>query len=123
MNISRPKLIIIAGPNGSGKTSVTGKILQHQWIENCFYIDPDNIAQDEFGDWNSPEAVIKPAFKAAELREKYLSQKKEYYLKLFCLHLINLIISEEQKLQDILFDSFILELIIPLLTLPELHIV
>ena len=30
MNINKPKLIIIAGPNGSGKTSVTGKILEHQ---------------------------------------------------------------------------------------------
>jgi len=76
MNINRPKLIIIAGPNGSGKTSVTGKILDHQWIENCFYINPDNIAQDEFGDWNSPEAVIKAANKAAELREKYLLKKE-----------------------------------------------
>jgi len=76
MNINKPKLIIIAGPNGSGKTSVTGKILEHQWIENCLYINPDNIAQDEFGDWNSPEAVIKAANKAAELREKYLLLKE-----------------------------------------------
>ncbi|MEI6677080.1 MAG: zeta toxin family protein [Mariniphaga sp.] len=76
MNIDRPKLIIIAGPNGSGKTSVTGKILEHQWIEDCLYINPDNIAQDEFGDWNSPEAVIKAANKAADLREKYLLKKE-----------------------------------------------
>jgi predicted ABC-type ATPase len=40
MKIEQPKLIIIAGPNGSGKTSVTGKILEHQWIENCIYINP-----------------------------------------------------------------------------------
>ena len=27
MNVEKPKLIVIAGPNGSGKTSVTGKII------------------------------------------------------------------------------------------------
>lgn len=58
MNFDMPKLLIIAGPNGSGKTSVTSKILEHQWIEDCVYINPDNIAQDVFGDWNSPEAVV-----------------------------------------------------------------
>lgn len=36
----KPKLIIIAGPNGSGKTSVTFKLLQHEWIEGCEYINP-----------------------------------------------------------------------------------
>lgn len=76
MKIEQPKLIIIAGPNGSGKTSVTGKILEHQWIENCVYINPDNIAKDVFGDWNSHEAVIKAAKKAAELREEYLLKKE-----------------------------------------------
>ena len=76
MKLVKPKLVIIAGPNGSGKTSVTGKILEHQWIENCIYINPDNIAQDDFGDWNSPEAVIKAANKAAELREEYLLKKE-----------------------------------------------
>jgi predicted ABC-type ATPase len=76
MTIDKPKLLIIAGPNGSGKTSVTSKILEHQWIEDCVYINPDNIAQDIFGDWNSPEAIIKAATRAAELREEYLLKKK-----------------------------------------------
>jgi len=51
MTVDKPKLLIIAGPNGSGKTSVTSKILEHQWIEDCVYTNPDNIAQDVFGDW------------------------------------------------------------------------
>lgn len=72
----KPKLVIIAGPNGSGKTSVTGKILEHEWIEGCFYINPDNIARDVFGDWNSPEAVMNAAKHAEELREEYLKNRQ-----------------------------------------------
>ncbi|MBO4806300.1 MAG: zeta toxin family protein [Paludibacteraceae bacterium] len=33
----KPVLIIVAGPNGSGKTTVTSKILRHQWLENSVY--------------------------------------------------------------------------------------
>lgn len=64
----KPVLIIIAGPNGSGKTSLTTKILKHEWIEGCVYINPDNIARDDFGDWNSPDAVRSAANKAQEMR-------------------------------------------------------
>jgi predicted ABC-type ATPase len=42
--MKKPTLIIIAGPNGSGKTSVTGLLLNHEWIEGCVYINPDNLA-------------------------------------------------------------------------------
>lgn len=69
----KPKLLVIAGPNGSGKTSVTGKILKHEWMEGCVYVNPDEIAQDVFGDWNSPEAVIKAAKYAAQQREECIA--------------------------------------------------
>ena len=52
-NIHRPVLIIIAGPNGSGKTTITSRILHHEWLENSVYINPDQVAQERFGDWNS----------------------------------------------------------------------
>jgi predicted ABC-type ATPase len=55
--IHKPILIVIAGPNGSGKTSVTSKILKHEWMENALYINPDIIAQEIFGDWNSVNAI------------------------------------------------------------------
>lgn len=70
--MEKPKLLIVAGPNGSGKTSVTGKILKHVWIEGCEYINPDNVARDIFGDWNSPEAVLQAARYSAERREECL---------------------------------------------------
>lgn len=74
--MDKPKLLIIAGPNGSGKTSITGKILKHEWIKGCAYINPDDIARDVFGDWNSYEAVMKAARYAAEQREKCLEERK-----------------------------------------------
>lgn len=72
----KPVLIIIAGPNGSGKTSVTSKIIHHEWMEDSIYINPDNIAQEKFGDWNSSEAVMKAAKYSEELREQCLIERK-----------------------------------------------
>ena len=51
----RPVLIVIAGPNGSGKTTITSKILKHEWLENALYVNPDQVAQDRFGDWYEVE--------------------------------------------------------------------
>ncbi len=60
-NMHKPVLIVIAGPNGSGKTTITSRILQHEWLEDSLYINPDNVAQHMFGDWNNQEAVLKAA--------------------------------------------------------------
>lgn len=74
-NIRKPELIVVAGPNGSGKTTVTQKFLHHEWSDGVLYINPDQIANDVFGDWNSQEAVIKAANYCADLREKCLQDK------------------------------------------------
>lgn len=68
----RPILIVIAGPNGSGKTTITSKILHHEWLEDAVYVNPDQVAQDKFGDWNSAEAVLQAAQYCEELREACL---------------------------------------------------
>ena len=34
----KPVLILIAVPNGSGKTSVTSKILHHEWMEDSILL-------------------------------------------------------------------------------------
>lgn len=72
----KPVLIVIAGPNGSGKTSITSKILKHEWTESCVYINPDEIAQKKFGDWNSPDAINKAVIYAQKQRE-LLVEKRE----------------------------------------------
>ncbi len=75
-NNHRPVLIIIAGPNGSGKTTITSQILHHEWLENSVYINPDQVAQDCFGDWNSDEAVMQAAEYCADWRERCLTDRQ-----------------------------------------------
>jgi predicted ABC-type ATPase len=77
----RPKLIVIAGPNGSGKTTFTNQVLRHDWSAGCFFINPDEIARHEFGDWNSPDAVSKAVIRAQELREKCLRERRSMLIE------------------------------------------
>lgn len=44
MENKKPVMIVIAGPNGSGKTSVTESLLRHEWAKDCEYINPDSLA-------------------------------------------------------------------------------
>ena len=74
----RPEMIVIAGPNGSGKTSVTRKFLHHEWAEGTLYINPDEVAKDVFGDWNSADAVMKAAKYCTELRERCLRERTSF---------------------------------------------
>ena len=85
----RPELIIIAGPNGSGKTSVTQKFLHHEWAEATIYINPDEVAKERFGDWNSREAILSAANYCAEWAqiiclsnriESWQKAKQKYWL-------------------------------------------
>ena len=78
MKERRPTLCIIAGPNGSGKTTTTEQLLSNEWGADSLYINPDNIAQEEFGDWNDKEAVLKAAKRATEIRYECLEQKRDF---------------------------------------------
>jgi predicted ABC-type ATPase len=75
-SVERPRPLVVAGPNGSGKTSVTEQGLRHAWFHGCLYINPDNLARDRFGDWNSPDAVLKAARLADAMREEALAKGK-----------------------------------------------
>ena len=72
----KPVLIVIAGPNGSGKTTITSKILRHEWMEDAVYVNPDQVAQERFGDWNSKEAVMQAVQYCEEQREDCLRYRK-----------------------------------------------
>ena len=41
----KPTLCVVAGPNGSGKTTTTELLLANEWGANSLYINPDNIAE------------------------------------------------------------------------------
>ena len=74
--IHKPILIVIAGPNGSGKTTITSKVLHHEWLEDAIYVNPDQIAQEKFGNWNDQDAVLKAAQYCEQLREDCLKNRQ-----------------------------------------------
>lgn len=78
MENRKPTLCVVAGPNGSGKTTTTVQLLNDEWTADSLYINPDNIAQDRFGDWNSVEAVLQAAELATRLRYECLEKKQDF---------------------------------------------
>lgn len=71
----QPVLIVVAGPNGSGKTTLTTRLKQDHWSDGVEYLNPDDIARDRFGDWNSPEAVLAAARWTEARREELLRSR------------------------------------------------
>ena len=74
----RPVMCIVAGPNGSGKTTTTEQLLKNEWGADSLYINPDNIAQEQYGDWNSADAVLKAAQTATGQRYECLSNGTDF---------------------------------------------
>lgn len=74
----KPVLCVVAGPNGSGKTTTTVQLINNEWATDSLYINPDNIAQETYGDWNSPEAVLRAAKAATDLRYQCLDDGKDF---------------------------------------------
>jgi predicted ABC-type ATPase len=71
----KPALLVIAGPNGSGKTTITVRLRHEHWSEGVEYINPDDIARDRFGDWNAPKAVLDAARWAEARREELFAAR------------------------------------------------
>ncbi|MBX3466888.1 MAG: zeta toxin family protein [Planctomycetes bacterium] len=70
----KPVLLVIAGPNGAGKTTVTSRLRADHWSQGVEYLNPDDVARDRFGDWNSPRAVLDAARWVTARREELLRQ-------------------------------------------------
>ena len=75
--MKKPLLIVIAGPNGSGKTTITKRVIHHAWADSCEYINPDEIAQNVFGDWNDKAAVLKAVQYAEQRRNELLANRQD----------------------------------------------
>jgi predicted ABC-type ATPase len=71
-----PALLVVAGPNGAGKTTVTVRLRDEHWSEGLEYLNPDDVARDRFGDWNSPDAVLAAARWTDARREELLRAQK-----------------------------------------------
>ena len=93
MSSENPKLVVVAGPNGSGKTTLT-TVLMEQMHFVGEYINPDEIAQNVFGDWNSLEASIKAAQRADEIRDDCLVNRRDF--------LFETVLSTQNKVEFIL---------------------
>lgn len=68
----KPVLLVIAGPNGSGKTTVTKRLQKDKWSEGVEYLNPDDIAQTMFGGWNDEKAIRDAADWVEQERTKLL---------------------------------------------------
>ena len=73
---SRPRLLVVAGPNGAGRTTVTARGLAHTWFAGCEYINPDNIARDEFAGWNDRTSIVAAATEATKRREACIVDRR-----------------------------------------------
>lgn len=59
MNIGRqPVLIILAGPNGSGKTTFASQLMSHAWGQDCQVLNADELAES-LGGWNNAECIAR----------------------------------------------------------------
>lgn len=70
----KPVLIVVAGANGSGKTTLTNQLLSDRWLRGVTYLNPDAIAEERFGGWNDPKAVLQAAQYVTEEREAALAK-------------------------------------------------
>ena len=55
------------------------QLLNNEWTTDSLYINPDNIAQEMFGDWNSPSKQMAKKKQKKQQGQQFLSP--EQYIK------------------------------------------
>ncbi len=73
-----PTFTMIAGPNGSGKTSLVQDLAAQGWLDEADHINPDHIALDRFGDWDNDIARQRATVYAATLINANLRAGKSF---------------------------------------------
>ena len=66
MSNLQPTFLIVAGPNGSGKTTFASQLQQHSWARDAVNINADTLAQ-KLGDWNDERYTRQAQAMAVEL--------------------------------------------------------
>ena len=70
----KPTIVIVAGPNGAGKTLYVETLKSLGLLDNFITINPDAIAQDIYGDWNSQDNILKATLMTGRLRHELLDE-------------------------------------------------
>ncbi|MBE6417772.1 MAG: ATP-binding cassette domain-containing protein [Akkermansiaceae bacterium] len=73
--VRQPNMIILAGPNGSGKTTFATLLAQHDWGKGCININADDLAQ-QLGSWDDPICTAQAQLLARKQLELSLHQKQ-----------------------------------------------
>lgn len=71
-----PNLLVLAGPNGSGKTTFASQLLAHDWGRNCISINADELA-NQLGGWNNPGCIQQAQIMVRDQLAQALQQKQD----------------------------------------------
>ena len=73
-NTRQPVLIILAGPNGSGKTTFATQLTRHEWGKDCLVLNADELAE-KLGGWNDTACVQKAQLMVREQLSEALNNR------------------------------------------------
>lgn len=71
----KPNLLVIAGPNGSGKTTFASLLSRHKWGVDALNINADALA-NELGDWNDEQCTRAAQSMVREQLESALTARR-----------------------------------------------